>query len=212
VDSPIELALPLPNGGYGTFRIVESPVMEPGLAARYPQIRPISGRASTIRPPACASISRPRASTRKSWAAPKARSTSIPFQPGDLDHYIAYRKRDHVHGTRGVCEVTGEKIGSAEDTAKHLAAKVASGGTLRTYRLALAATGEYTLFHGGTVLDGLSAVITTMNRVDGIYEREVSVRMVLVANNDLLIYTNAATDPYANTSNDLNATSRTSTA
>ena len=37
-----------------------------------------------------------------------------------------------------------------------------------------------------------------MNRVNGIYEREVAIRMVMVANNNLVVYTNGATDPYSN--------------
>lgn len=37
-----------------------------------------------------------------------------------------------------------------------------------------------------------------MNRVNGVYERDFSVRMNIVANNHLLIYTNPATDPYSN--------------
>ncbi len=45
------------------------------------------------------------------------------------------------------------------------------GGNVRTYRLALAATGEYTAVLGGTVMDGLSGIITTMNRVNGYAER-----------------------------------------
>lgn len=77
--------------------------------------------------------------------------------------------------------------------------KLVSGASLCTFRLAMAATGEYTAYHGGTLMDGLSAVVTTVNRVNGIYEREVSVRMVLVANNDKIIYTNSSTDPYSNT-------------
>jgi hypothetical protein len=44
-----------------------------------------------------------------------------------------------------------------------------SGDTLRTYRLVVAATGEYTIFHGGTVLDGMAAIVTAMNRVNQIY-------------------------------------------
>ena len=43
---------------------------------------------------------------------------------------------------------------------------------------------------------GLAAVTTSMNRVTGVYEREVSVRMQLVANNNLIIYTTAATETY----------------
>jgi hypothetical protein len=37
-----------------------------------------------------------------------------------------------------------------------------------------------------------------MNRVNGTYEREVAIRMNLIANTDQLIYTDPATDPYTN--------------
>jgi hypothetical protein len=76
----------------------------------------------------------------------------------------------------------------------------------------VAATGEYTEFHsdpGDSDTEkrakALAAIVTTFNRVNEIYQRELSVRMELVANNDQIIYTNAATDPYQNTSGDLSA-------
>nr|HMS41674.1 M12 family metallo-peptidase [Pyrinomonadaceae bacterium] len=134
-----------------------------------------------------------------------------PYAKGDTDNYIAYFKRDFQKEDRSfMCLVGGGEPNALEK--KHLDDKifgsenlVNNAGTLRTYRLAMAATGEYTAFHGGTVALALAAINTTMNRVNGVYERDLSVRMTLIANNNLIIYTNAATDPYTNTSGDLAA-------
>src|SRR5690606_10078249 len=76
--------------------------------------------------------------------------------------------------------------------------RAVSGANLRTYRLACAATGEYTQFHGGTIAVAQAAIVTAVNRINQIYESEVCVRMVLIANNNLIIYTNSSTDPYTN--------------
>jgi hypothetical protein len=75
---------------------------------------------------------------------------------------------------------------------------VPSGSELREYWLAVAATGEYSIFHGGTVPDAMAAIVTAMNRVNGVYEREVAIRMNLVANNDDVVFLDPATDPYTN--------------
>jgi len=46
------------------------------------------------------------------------------------------------------------------------------------------------------VVQGLAAVTTTVNLVDAIYEREVAIRLTLVANNDAIIFTDSTTDGY----------------
>ncbi len=76
---------------------------------------------------------------------------------------------------------------------------------LRTYDLALACTGEYANYHGSNTTNNnktfaAAAMATSLNRVNGIYERDATLTMVLVANNDLLIYLNGTTDPYTNNS------------
>jgi len=43
-ESDTIIALPHPEGGYQRFRVVDSPVMEPELAAKHPEIRTYAGR------------------------------------------------------------------------------------------------------------------------------------------------------------------------
>jgi hypothetical protein len=67
-----------------------------------------------------------------------------------------------------------------------------SGSQLRTYRLAVSATGEYTQFFGG-VANASAQIMTTVNRVTGIYERDLAISLMLTSIN---IYANPATDPF----------------
>ncbi|MCK5619503.1 MAG: T9SS type A sorting domain-containing protein, partial [Candidatus Krumholzibacteria bacterium] len=129
-----------------------------------------------------------------------------PYQRGDDEHYVTYYRRDAARAsgqenTIGCTLVaTDEEINAAvEITRSHLSRQsVLAGEVLRTYRVAIGATGEYTSFHGGTVAAGLAAINVALNRINGIYERDVAVRMQLVANNDQIVFTDPATDPYTN--------------
>ena len=195
--APLEIQLPTPRGGLARFRVVESPVMEPALAAKFPEIRTYVAQ-GVDDPAATARLDMTPAGFHAQVLAPSGAVYIDPYSRGDDTLYAVYFKRDYrkaggafrcltdahhrAHAARG-------GGGAGPDT---------SGDSLRTYRLACAGTGEYTLFHGGTAAQGLAAIVTTVNRVTGIYEQEFSARLVLVANNNLLVYTNPATDPYTN--------------
>ncbi len=203
----VVLPLPLPDGGFASFRVVEAPVMAPGLQARYSQIRTYFGRGVDA-PGTMVRISSTPDGFRAMVLGTGGTVLVDPMQEGDAEHYVVYRKRDYTPDQARVFEAFGDEqvldeLGETE-TVDVDAARPENGAELRTYRLALAATGEYTAFHSSrrgrdpNVADALSAMVIAMNRVNGIYERDLSVRMVLIDSTDQVIYTDPATDPYTN--------------
>lgn len=119
-----------------------------------------------------------------------------PLSPNNAKWHLAYFKADLPNPHSFQCGLD-DKEAIVNDPPFDPFSTNPNGGTLRTYRLALAATAEYTNYHGGST-GALAAMVTAMNRVNGIYERELAVRMVLIPNTDLLIYTSSVSDPYTN--------------
>lgn len=191
---PAVVRLPMPDGRFVHFELVEAPVMAPELAAKFPAIKTYIGRG----------VDDPAASLRLGWSpsgvyaqvlTPAGAWCLEPRYRNDSELHTAYFRRDYRRALQDLPCLTPSAPGGAAPAPRDL---LRSGPTLRTYRLAVAATAEYTAFHGGTVPLAMNAIVQAVNRVVGIYEQEVGVRMVLVANNDVLVFTNAATDPYSN--------------
>jgi hypothetical protein len=199
----VRLELPWPDGGMRVFRIEESPVMEPALALQFPELKTYRGQG----------LDDPTASLRFDVTpfgfhamVLSAEGTVYidPYAPGDVVDYLSYFRRDYqrADGNSFTCGVTNAEVAqlaNRTDPGVYDAPQAAHGTQLRTYRLAVAATGEYTAFYGGTVGGATAGIVTTMNRVNGLYERDLAVHMNLVATNASVIYTNATTDPYTNT-------------
>ncbi|TAG78385.1 MAG: hypothetical protein EAZ24_06750, partial [Burkholderiales bacterium] len=198
-ESSLVLELPMPDGSFDSFRIVETAVMAPELAARFPQIKTYLAQ-SISDPGVTARLDTTTLGFRAQFLSSKGTIYIEPLARGDLSRYIAFNKKDDTAERPPMrCNVTGEVFKSTpEGLRKNAIEPLATGANLRTYRLAVATTGEYAAQFGGTKADALSGIVTTMNRVNGIFEREAAVRMQLVANNDLVIFTNGATDPYDN--------------
>ena len=195
----VEMELPLGDGSYQTFRVIESSIMEPELAARFPQIKTYAGY----------SISDPTITTRFDWTptgfhaiilGPKETVLVEPYAQGNTEYYVAYFQSD-VPAASYACEVTTAEqdaaIAQVHTHSRSISPAVSSGTNLRTYRLAVAATAEYTqTYGGGTVSGAFAAITTTINVVNAIYEREVAVRMVLVGAEASIIFTDTTTDGY----------------
>lgn len=205
----------MPDGTFSRFRVVESPIMEPNLAVKFPQLKTYFGQGvddatATVR----LDLSPAGLNARiiSSEGAISIASLSD-VEPGLHASYPA----GDVPSRAGELQCADESVSPepspapAEAATPFLGASPAAAGgevMLRTYRLAVAAMGEFTAAHGGTVESAVAAVVTVVNQVNGIFERDFAIRLVLVASNNLVIYTNAATDPYTPTRDipSLNAT------
>ena len=216
--SPAILTLPRPDGTWATFRFVESPVMAPELQAQFPSIRTYLGQG----------IDQPTALLRCDMTPAGFHAMVLsdgetwyidPVTPGDRSAYLVYTKSDfYATNTkvRGGCTPLagptsldptepGRRVRFMGRPEEHAGGERSTpqvlemtGNQLRTYSLALACTGEYASYHGGTTAGALAAMNTSMARINGVFERDFAIRMVLVPNNTSLIFLTSSTDPYTN--------------
>lgn len=201
-SSPLILSLPMPDGSMSRFAVVYSPMMEPGLQSEFPNIRTYNGQG----------IDDPSATLKMDWTEfgfhAQIRSASNenafyidPYVQGETTQYISYHKKDLPVKTHLEEGVIVEQVQNLGGLAQRTDAGLCLGATLRTYRLAVACTGQYAAAVGATtVAQALSAIVTTVNRVNGIFESELSVRLTLVSNNNLIVFLNTTTpfSSYAN--------------
>ncbi|WP_235922022.1 zinc-dependent metalloprotease [Flavobacterium phycosphaerae] len=195
-NSTVVVSFPNSDGVLERYRIKESSNMEPALAAKYPEIKSYIGQGidtptSTI----YFSVSPLGLETMVVHADQSAEFIE-PFTT-DLSAYAVYRKTDKVASLdKFDCKLIQKAHNDSNDNSM-LARPNADDALLRTYRLAMSVTGEYTTYFGGTKALALAAINNTMTRVNGVFEKDFSARMILIANTDSVIYTSASTDPYS---------------
>ncbi|MCA9194558.1 MAG: hypothetical protein KDB03_22460, partial [Planctomycetales bacterium] len=216
----VVINLPRPDGQLEQFYVYNSSIMAPELAAEFPEIQTFAGH-GVLNSAASVRFDLTPAGFHAQVLSPTGAYYVDPyfhlndkyyasyFATGQFDIDSTFQEEFDELTTSVKSNVTelSSPPGSALDevstatgstSAKDGGTANRSGTQLRTYRTAVAATGEYTAFHGGTVALGQAAIVTAINRVTGIYESELSIRLELVANNSSLVYTNSATDPYTN--------------
>uniref|UniRef100_UPI00286D4439 reprolysin-like metallopeptidase n=1 Tax=Flavobacterium sp. TaxID=239 RepID=UPI00286D4439 len=194
-QSNVIVSFPNAQGQLEQFRVKESSNMDPALAARYSDIKSYIGQgvenpASTI----YFSLS-PLGLQTMVVKADQSAEFIEPYTT-DLSTYTVYRKSDKAASLSPFeCRVV-ETV-NADIRNVVVARPNADDATLRTFRLAMSVTGEYTVYFGGTKALALAAINNTMTRVNGVFEKDFGARMTLIANTDAVIYTSASTDPYS---------------
>ena len=196
--SAVILSLPNAEGQMERFRVYENSIMDPVLAAQYPNIKSYIG-IGIDNPTSTAYFSSSPLGFKSMVLNADKQAVFIEPISEDLTTYTVYRKADKKAAFQPFeCSVIDEISGEIDTEALR---PNADDATLRTFRLAVSTTGEYTAYFGGTKALALAAINNTMTRVNGVFEKDFAVRMILIANNDAVIYINSSTDPYTTSYN-----------
>ena len=198
------LDIPLPDGTTSRFEVWSASVMHPDLQAKYPEIQCYTGKG----------IDDPSATIKcdfTPWGfhamilSSKVGTVYMdPFFHGEARTGMVYFKKDFQKRKNDTFECaqateTTDSWNEFTPGAPAESQEVQAGDCKhRQYRLALSCTGEYATFHGGTKPLVLAAMNTSMNRVNGLYEKDFAISMQIIPNNDTLIFLNASTDPFTN--------------
>ncbi len=195
----LPLALPLADGRTVDFLVWEMPVMAPELCRAFPDIRSFSGK-STAGDGTTVRFDHTPMGFHAMILSPVFGSIFIdPYARGNVGDYIVYERSEFYKTCQKTMECAFDDRAPLDEPVSNNW-RAGDCGKLHTYRLALACTGEYATFCGGTKALALAAMNTSMTRVNGVYEKQLAVHMTMVANDTAIIYLNGATDPYTNSS------------
>ncbi len=196
VLAPAVIGLPTPDGGFARFLLVESPVMAPELAAKFPELKTYSGQ-GVDDPAATVRLDMTPLGFHAQVLSPGGAYYIDPRSFANTEDYTSYYKRDYVRQDAWQClfdenDAPGAHAGTGGAPGERAVIN------LRTYRTAIGATGEFSQFYGGTVPGSMNGIVTIINRVTGVYETELAIRLSLIANNSSIVFTDAVTDGYTN--------------
>lgn len=180
--------LPMPDGSLARYEIAESSIMQPGLAAKFPEIKSYVVR-GIDHPGASGRVDISPKGFRGMIFTPYGRVFIDPLQSGSTQ-YQSRTSQGHVDGNSGLqCSVydLDSNQSSLRSFNQESFTSQRISGSILGYRLAVSATPEYVVAVGGSLNDAIAEINTVINRVNQIYERDLGIKFFLVSGNDELI-------------------------
>lgn len=210
LSSQVVVQFPDGNGQLKNFKVYEAPVMQPGLSAKYPDMKSYVGQ-GVDNPSDVIRFSITQYGLHTMLSTTEGTAYTDPYTKDGLTA-IAY-KRSAVTPRSFRCDVT-ETSPKNKDLETVPYSVPATDGQLRTYRLAMACTIEYAAFHinaagvGAGTMDQkkaavLAAMVVTVTRVNSVYERDFAISLQLIDNNSDLIFVDSDNFDNDNTNNAL---------
>ena len=182
-----QISIPNLDGVLEDYEIIENPNFSPELAKKYPNIKSYIGYSEN--------------GELRLSVSPEKIEGIILKNDGKINtlekvsrFYNTYQIKPKKNNSKFICLTQSDKK-LLDDFSKY---PQKTDKKLRTYRIAISVTGEYSKYHGGTKEKALAAINASLTRVNAILERELSVHLNLIDNNDQIIFLDPETDPYSN--------------
>ncbi|ABQ03832.1 zinc-dependent metalloprotease [Flavobacterium johnsoniae] len=192
-----EITIPNTNGVLERFQVSESSNFDPELQAKYPEIRAYQGSSLDDKSARIHLSVSPKGIQTMVLRGNK-KTEFIEQNPENREQYVLFSSDRTTSRMKLDCK-TIDQIAQESDLSK-TAKTTSNNKVFKTLQLALSCTGEYAAYFGGTKALALGGMNATLTRVNGILNRDLAVKLVLIANNDAIIYLNASTDPYSGAS------------
>ena len=215
--SAVSLEIPMPDGTSEVFDMTETPLLAPAIAKLYPDIKTYTGISRTNK-----NMNISLSLTSSGLNALILNTDKGPVYIEKVsgatrtDRYRSYYTKDAIvpwskNIQRIKCSATEEKAAQLfSPKAPAIPAKSnrtmanigignnAVGNQFRTFRLAVAITGEFTKKHGNSKIQAFNDVVAYINRVNAVYKNEMSVNFTIVSGQDI-VYDDPIKDPYTGT-------------
>lgn len=190
--SSIIVNFPDQHGKEQSFRIYQQSNFPPELEKLYPEIKSYYGESTEGKSSKIYFSISPLGLSCMQLKLGESAVFIEPTSTNNINEYKIYSKKQKnsqfLCNTQKSSSINGLTFSKAFN---------ANDGLLRTYRLALSCTGEYAQYFGGTKALALAAMNNTLTRVNGVFENDFSIRMVLIPQQDNIIFLNPNTDPYS---------------
>ncbi len=204
------ISLPVADGSIEHFRIVESPVMQPKLQAKHPDIRTYIGTGIENISSVLHFDFSPQGFHAIIISPKKATVYINPVNKGK-NLYTVF-DRTNISQEKKVFDCNLDKVLSSAVQGTGKPGSIESDSKLRTYRFAVTVGGEFSLLclNGTETTDAekkasvLAVLVTDLVRTNAIFETDFGVHLNYIDNEDDIIFLHPNTDPYTSNANAYN--------
>ena len=203
------ISLPNSEGKLERFRVYEASNFDPALQAQFPEIRSYVGQGIDDKYARLRLSINPRGINTMISRADRPTEYMEPYSLDGKIHavYSSERVKGKIPFT---CSTPVDESLINDLTDKASSVSRSSTGQLLNFRLAMSVTPEYTAYHHAALAlatpktSALSAINTTLTRVNGVFETDFAIHMNLI-NNMTIIYDGSVADPYGATDANYNS-------